>query len=82
MPRLDSNSMHDINKANLQQELESLAIPSDHNVVILTDHYNQSLTRILDHHVPAREKIITICPSQPWFSDDIHRAKCEKRTWR
>jgi len=50
----------DINMADIQEELESLAIPSDHDVVILTDHYNQLLTRILDHHVPAREKTITI----------------------
>ena len=74
-----TRKMRDINMADIQQELESLAIPSDHDVVILTDHYNQSLTSILDHHAPAREKTITIRPSQPWFSDDIHRAKCEKR---
>ncbi|KAK2167430.1 hypothetical protein LSH36_28g09096 [Paralvinella palmiformis] len=60
-------------------ELESLALPSVHDVVILTDHYNQSLTRILDHHAPAREKTITIRPSKSWFSDDIHRTKCEER---
>ena len=74
-----TRKMHDINLADIQQELESLAMPSDHDVVTLTDHYNQSLTRILDHRAPVREKTITIRPAQPWLSDDIHRAKCEKR---
>ncbi|KAK2141977.1 hypothetical protein LSH36_1009g01002 [Paralvinella palmiformis] len=32
-----------INMADIQEELESLAIPSDDDVVILIDHYNQSL---------------------------------------
>jgi hypothetical protein len=59
-----TRKMRDINMADIQQELESLAIPSDHDLVILTVHYNQSPTRILDHHDPAREKTITIRPSQ------------------
>jgi len=71
--------MRDINMADIEQELDNLPIPSDVDVVNLTDTYNHSLTRILDNHAPARQKTITIRPSQPWFSDGLHQAKCVKR---
>ena len=47
----------------------------------LTNHYNSALTTVLDKHAPARVKMVTIRPKQPWFSDDLSRAKCEKRKW-
>ena len=41
---------------DFQQDLASLSIPPDADVVTLTDHYNKSLTCILDHHL-LHEKI-------------------------
>ena len=47
----------------------------------LTNHYNSALTTVLDKHAPARVKMVTIRPKQPWFSDDLYGSKCEKRKW-
>ena len=34
---------------------------------------------MLNKHAPSKEKSILIRPQLPWFSDDLHRAKSEKR---
>ena len=52
----------------------------------LTTIYNKTLTSVLDKHAPAKKKMVTIRASQPWFSDQIHKAKRDKRAaerrWR
>ena len=45
----------------------------------LLDIYDTQLTTVLTKHAPSKEKSIVIRPQQPWFSDDLHRAKSEKR---
>ena len=48
-------------------------------VTDLLDIYDTQLTAVLNKHAPSKEKSIVIRPQQPWFSDDLHRAKSEKR---
>jgi len=52
----------------------------------LTTVYNETLTSVLDKHAPVRKKMVTIRASQPWFADEIHKAKRAKRAaerrWR
>ena len=43
------------------------------------DIYDTQLTNVLNKHAPPKEKSIVIRPQQPWFSDDLHLAKSEKR---
>ena len=49
------------------------------SVTELMDIYDTRLTNVLNKHAPPKEKSIVIRPQQPWFSDDLHRAKSEKR---
>ena len=48
-------------------------------VTDLLDIYDTQLTTVLNKHAPPKEKSIVIRPQQPWFPDDHHRAKSEKR---
>ena len=48
-------------------------------VTDLLDIYDTQLTTVLNKHAPSKEKSIVIRPQQPWFSDDLHQAKSEKR---
>jgi hypothetical protein len=69
----------------VKRHIAALAVPSDQDTSIV-DYYNQSLTQILDHHAPEKTKTVTLHPSQPWFTDELHQAKVERRkaerTWR
>ena len=48
-------------------------------VTNLINIYDTQLTNVLNKHAPPKEKSIVIRPQQPWFSDDLHLAKSEKR---
>ena len=45
----------------------------------LLDSYDTHLTNVLNKHAPTKEKSVVIRPQQPWFSDELHLAKSEKR---
>ena len=49
------------------------------SVTDLMDKYDTQLTNVLNKHATPNEKSIVIRPQQPWFSDDLHLAKSEKR---
>jgi exonuclease III len=44
------------------------SLSESHDTAILTDQYNKVLTSVLN-----------VRPKQPWFSDELYQAKCEKR---
>jgi hypothetical protein len=45
----------------------------------LVEQYNNTLSNLLDKHAPLKTKVITIRPITPWYSDEIHAAKAERR---
>lgn len=45
----------------------------------LTGQYNDILSSLFDQHAPVKEKWITLRPNAPWFNDELHSAKQEKR---
>ena len=52
----------------------------------LTNAYNETLSNLLDRHAPLKSKTVTIHPTSPWYTPEIHEAKKIKRkaerTWR
>ena len=44
------------------------------NLSDMLDHYNKTLTDLLDTYAPVKEKSIKRTHNQPWFNDNI---KCE-----
>ena len=45
----------------------------------LLNRYNVHLTSVLDKHAPKKEKSVVVRPLQPWFTDELHQAKNERR---
>ncbi|XP_060563505.1 uncharacterized protein LOC132722906, partial [Ruditapes philippinarum] len=52
-------------------------IPSDIDGFMM--EYSDSLTSILDKHAPIINKNITLRPACPWYTEQLHEAKHEKR---
>ena len=76
--------LRSVNMPNFRDDLKDALQPGNAegcSVEDLTNHYNSALTKVLDKHAPARVKMETIRPKQPWFSDDLYGAKREKRKW-
>ncbi len=48
------------------------------DLVILVDHYNHELSRILDKHDPEEERQATLRKPTPWTSEDIKLEKQKK----
>jgi hypothetical protein len=49
------------------------------NVDELLDSYSTRLSTLLDIHAPLRSKTITLRPTCPWFTDELHASKHLKR---
>ena len=51
----------------------------------MVEAYDTGLHRIVDHHAPSRETIVTMRPDSPWYTDELHREKHDRRraerTW-
>ena len=51
----------------------------------LVDEYQETLSRLIDHHAPIKEKVIKSRPQVPWY-EEIAKAKRERRkterVWR
>jgi exonuclease III len=63
-----------------QDVTKSLPVCDDlSDVRTLVSDYNQVLESTLDKHAPLKTKTITLRPKQPWFTDKLYRAKCDKR---
>ena len=43
------------------------------------EEYNKILESTLDKHAPLQSKTVTLRSQPPWYSDDIHLARKEKR---
>ena len=51
--------------------------PDDLNELVVS--YNKTLTAVLDKHSPAKTQTIVVRPRVPWYTDEIRRAKRERR---
>ncbi|KAJ8023913.1 hypothetical protein HOLleu_36487 [Holothuria leucospilota] len=45
----------------------------------LVEQYSNELSLLLDKHAPSYLKTVVLRPHQPWFSNDILRAKRARR---
>jgi hypothetical protein len=41
--------------------------------------YNTELSLVIEKHAPLRTKIITIRPTCPWYTEELHEAKHLRR---
>ena len=52
----------------------------------LVDEYQETLSRLIDHHAPIKEKFIRTRSQVPWYNEEIAKAKKERRkaerVWR
>ena len=52
----------------------------------LLGQYESVLTSVLDQHAPCKERVITVRPSSPWYTDEVKVAKVKRRrlerNWR
>ena len=60
------------------QSLSSIDFVND-NVDTCVSKYNDMLSNLLGKHAPAKKRRVMIRPNTPWFNDEIHAAKCERR---
>jgi len=73
--------LKDIDVQAFQDDIQCdpvLADP-DGNLDQLVDAYNAGLTSILDKHAPLCTKTVTYRPHFPWFTQELHDAKKERR---
>lgn len=49
------------------------------DVNVLANTYNCVLRELLDKHAPLKDKTITVHPVAPWYTDEVKKAKSEKR---
>ena len=79
--KIITRAFRSINLPSFRTDIsQGLGDPDDNlSVTDLMDIYDTQLTNVLNKHAPPKEKSIVIRPQQPWFSDDLHRAKSEKR---
>ena len=71
--RLDLASMiKDIEESNLITNPQSC-------VTELTTQYNTNLSSIFDQHAPVNERWVTLRPHSPWYTDELRKAKQDKR---
>ena len=80
-------------KKIVTRKLRSIDLPSfredivqglrvnDHSESVsdILNRYNVHLTSVLDKHAPKKEKSVVVRPLQPWFTDELHQAKNERR---
>ena len=74
---------------SLAAEVSTLASKTFHTDASpgsIAEKYNSILAAALDKFAPCRTKTVTRRPSQPWYNDTLHEAKCRRRqaerTWR
>ena len=72
----------DIDIDLLQKDIqECLVLTDEMNVAEMTMTYNNVLSAISDRHAPIIEKCVTIRPSSPWYTPEIHQAKQLRRQY-
>ena len=70
---MDSDSF----KSDLLKEFE--AMPSGDDINLAYNGFETALSKTLDKHAPSTVKYRTIRPHYPWYDDEIHKARQERR---
>ena len=75
--RVQTRSLKKIDHTQMDEDIQELVkeaenIQDVHNLVEL---YNRKLSEILDKHAPIKEKIVTVRPQYPWYTEEAKRAK-------
>ena len=70
-----------INKDMLRVDIEAstLCLDPATSAAILLEHYDTTLSALLDKHAPVQTRTITVPSKVPWFSGDIKTAKQKRR---
>ena len=78
---ITTRKLRSIDLPSFRQDIaKKLAVnEEDSTVSDLLALYENHLTTVLENHAPAKEKSVIVRPQQPWFSDELHQAKSEKR---
>jgi hypothetical protein len=65
----------------LQIDIDNSALIENPNDSLcgLVEQYNKTLSNLLDKHAPLKTRVITIRPITPWYCNEIHAAKAERR---
>jgi exonuclease III len=79
--KITTRKLRSIDLASFRSDIaEGLGASDDTTSVSdLLKKYESHLSEVLNKHAPAKEKSVVIRPQQPWFSDELHLAKSEKR---
>ncbi len=59
----------------------ALILTSPGDVDELVSQYNNSVTKCLDKHAPVTERTCNARKRQPWYNDDIHVARRQRRKY-
>ena len=84
-----TRKLRGLDATSLAAEVSTLASKTFHTDASpdsIAERYNSILAAALDKFAPCRTKTVTRRPSQPWYNDTLHEAKCRRRqaerTWR
>lgn len=70
--RIDMNSFRsDIESSVLLQHQDDLHV--------VVNNYDEVLRSLLDKHAPVRERVVTVCPSAPWYTVEVTAEKRKRR---
>ena len=75
-----TRKLRDVDLNSLRKDISEMDWPTgDTNLHSMCSAFHTGLRDILDQHAPEKAKTVTIRPSQPWFSPEVHEAKTKKR---
>ena len=76
----------DIDKFKSDVQHSNLITSPASDVTTLVNQYNDTLCDILDKHAPVTEKVVTLRPHSPWFTEELSHYKrlCRQaeRKWK
>lgn len=68
-----------LNLVAFRDDLYTSVCNIDMSSTSLSSTYDEIFHSILDAHAPVKSKTLTIRPSTPWYTDQLHQLKVEKR---
>jgi len=73
--------LREINIEKFKQDITESEIQFEniHDPETLVQTYDTKLSALVDKHAPLRTKSITLRPTCPWYTDELHEAKHIKR---
>jgi hypothetical protein len=77
-----------VDREELSKDLNDMSIIQSpaKNLDELIDQYNSDILHVINKHAPEKTKTVTLRPHSPWYNDEIHNSKKQRRkaetTWR